>query len=774
VIASPWIVAGTMTALESNANSPLDWVDDGFAPRQKYDRFSDQFGSADVVVISWPGCRIDDPRLDTFVRSLRKASGFQGPDGWLFHHVTCGRQTHAALTGAPLSLSTDEATRRLCGTLIGPDGQTTCVVIGFTKSGLEQRGRLVPLIRTAARHHCGAAMENQHLAGPIMDGYCVDQASQSTMHRFAPLASIVAFCLCVFCLESLIAGCLVFGISLACQAIALSVLHYSGGSMTALLIVLPPLIQLLAIAGGIHFVNYYFEFAPRTSPATAVRRALRIAWVPCLLSAATTAIGLGSLAVSGLVAVREFGIYAAIGVIATVAILLSFLPGAVLWLGPNHAPITGPVDSTSHGSSVWHKLTAWVERHGGFVSVSACLLMIGLGLGVSRLEASVRIETLFGQGSRLLSDYAWIEQNVGSMVPIEVIASFPAHSNQSALDKMETLRQIETVLRELPTVDAVTSPLDFMPELSDPDVQSASQAMGFSRPIVANFNFVNTSDGGIESWRTTAYTSALGKDDYVRLVSDLDDLLARTLANRIGDDGLRIETSGLMPLVHEIQRQLLADLFASFVTAFILIAGVMTIVHAGFVTGLLSMIPNVFPAMTLFGLLGWCGHRIDIGSIMTASVAMGIAVDDTLHFLNYFERELAAGKPRRDAVLGAYTHCGRAMIQTTLICGGGFAMFAFSDFVPTARFAWMMILLLVAALVGDLIILPAILLGRAGKRFDCVSPKVADDMKETAVTIEHYAPVDTSISDDAGGPGTRIRQAPAGSLTPVRAPRRRV
>jgi predicted RND superfamily exporter protein len=122
------------------------------------------------------------------------------------------------------------------------------------------------------------------------------------------------------------------------------------------------------------------------------------------------------------------------------------------------------------------------------------------------------------------------------------------------------------------------------------------------------------------------------------------------------------------------------------------------------------MIPNVFPSLALFGLLGWMKYPIDIGSIMTASVAMGIAVDDTLHFLNYYRLRIEGGSSPEDAVLAAYQHCGRAMIQTTLICGAGLSIFALSDFVPTARFAWMMVILLTTALVGDLILLPALLL----------------------------------------------------------------
>ena len=160
-----------------------------------------------------------------------------------------------------------------------------------------------------------------------------------------------------------------------------------------------------------------------------------------------------------------------------------------------------------------------------------------------------------------------------------------------------------------------------------------------------------------------------------------------------------------------------SDLFRSFLAAFAIIAVVMTLVQAGFVSGLLAMIPNTFPAITLFGLLGWFNHPLDIGTVMTASVAMGIAVDDTLHYLTFVRRELELGRSRFDAVLAAYQQCGRAMIQTTLICGIGLSVFVLSEFVPTARFAWMMLALLVTALLGDLIVLPALLLSPLGRVF---------------------------------------------------------
>lgn len=133
--------------------------------------------------------------------------------------------------------------------------------------------------------------------------------------------------------------------------------------------------------------------------------------------------------------------------------------------------------------------------------------------------------------------------------------------------------------------------------------------------------------------------------------------------------------------------------------------------------GLIAMIPNVFPAVILFGLMGWKGMAVDIGSVMTASVALGIAVDGTIHFLDWFRRETQRGHSPQAAVRRAYGHCGRALVQTTLICSLGLIVYTKSGFVPAQRFSWMILLLLVVALAGDLILLPSLLLGRFGRWF---------------------------------------------------------
>jgi predicted RND superfamily exporter protein len=130
------------------------------------------------------------------------------------------------------------------------------------------------------------------------------------------------------------------------------------------------------------------------------------------------------------------------------------------------------------------------------------------------------------------------------------------------------------------------------------------------------------------------------------------------------------------------------------------------------------MFPNLLPSLMIFGMTGWMGEPVGIGSMMTASVALGIAVDDTLHFVTWFRRGLARGQDRKQAVFYAYGRCGTAMVQTSLICGLGLWVFSFSRFVPTAHFAQLMVMLLAAALLGDRVVFPAILVSPMGRAFE--------------------------------------------------------
>ena len=205
-----------------------------------------------------------------------------------------------------------------------------------------------------------------------------------------------------------------------------------------------------------------------------------------------------------------------------------------------------------------------------------------------------------------------------------------------------------------------------------------------------------------------------------------NDSLANDSLNAIDQQaselGLSAVYTGVVPLVYKTQRELLVSLQESLLMATVLIALVLMVLLRSIGAGLISMIPNLFPIVVVFGALGWIGIKVDIGIMMTASVALGVAVDDTIHFVSWFRRGLSRGLSRYDAAIDSYQRCGVAMVQTTLIAGLGLAVFAFSTFTPTQQFGYMMVTILTAALVGDLILLPALLVGPLGSLFPASAP----------------------------------------------------
>ena len=230
--------------------------------------------------------------------------------------------------------------------------------------------------------------------------------------------------------------------------------------------------------------------------------------------------------------------------------------------------------------------------------------------------------------------------------------------------------------------------------------------------------------------------------------------------------------TGIVPIVYKAQRSLLQSLIESIGLAFVMISCVMMLLLRDWKSrfemknivnirgGMISMLPNVFPVVIVFGFLGHMnrlyggtvdGFLVDIGSMMTASVAMGVAVDDTIHFLNWYRTALNDGLDRKSAIKLAYDRVATAMTQTTLIGGLGLAAFALSTFTPTQRFGVLMFFLLLMALVGDLIFLPALLAGPLGKYFGKERPK-------TEATGDQDPAVEPTLRLIGEEPGAEIAQ----------------
>jgi uncharacterized protein len=181
--------------------------------------------------------------------------------------------------------------------------------------------------------------------------------------------------------------------------------------------------------------------------------------------------------------------------------------------------------------------------------------------------------------------------------------------------------------------------------------------------------------------------------------------------------------TGVVPIVYKAQRALLVSLVESTAWAFVTICPLMFFVCRGIRPGLVAMIPNVVPVGVVFGAMGWLGTAVDIGSMMTASIALGVAVDDTIHYLAWFRKDLDDGMDLRSAIVHSYKKCATPALQAACISGIGLSVFSLSTFTPTQRFGWLMLMILIAGVVAELILLPSILAGPLGAIFETKGSK---------------------------------------------------
>ena len=217
------------------------------------------------------------------------------------------------------------------------------------------------------------------------------------------------------------------------------------------------------------------------------------------------------------------------------------------------------------------------------------------------------------------------------------------------------------------------------------------------------------------------------------------------------------DVTGSVPVFYNAQTALLDSLKRSLFLAFAVIALTMAVLLRGMTAGILSVLPGAMPIAMVFGTLSWSGHPLDIGTMLTGSVALGIAVDDMLHLVTWFRSGVRQGKSRENAVREALEHCGPAMTQTTLVIGLSLLLLFPSDLLLIRRFGWVMAMLLGIAWLAEVVLLPALLIGPLG--FLIQSTRRGGTVREReAPSTATTRPIDIvdidAVRRDCAGPST--------------------
>jgi predicted RND superfamily exporter protein len=765
----PMVVVGAIKAKSNNRNDVKGWLPAEYEETRTYRFFRQNFQGEEFILVSWEGCTMADPRLEMLARKLlpppEEASRIERP--LYFKSAQTGPRAVSRMCQEPLNLERGEAVARLTGALIGPppagieagaagddlDQRKTCLVLTLADVARANLHGAIDEIRKVAAAECGIPDSAIHMGGPPVDNVSIDKAGQTSVTILFGLSLVVGFFVSWFSLKSKTLVAMVIASGVYSMFASLALVWYSGYPVDAILLTMPSLVYVATTSGAIHLANYYRDQLAETGVQEgAAGRAVHHALLPLSLATGTTAIGLATLAVSELVPIRMFGIFSAAGVLVSFVILVTFMPAALELFPPklrigkvgDDEQVAGwkPIES-----SRWWAVGQWITQHHALATAACLLVMAAVGYGMTRVESSVQLMRLFSRKAQIRTDYAWLESHLGPLVPMELLVRIDENCPLNFLERMEL---VDTIQREIGRLDEVGSSLSTVTFGRSLEMANGGEGLRaklarstLNKALVRHRDeflagdylreaTITTADGSRrteELWRISARVSAIKEVDYALFKADLQKKIDPVLA-RLVDDGVKgvaVEYTGLVPLVYKAQHSLLENLKIGFVFDFAIIVAVMILLCRAFSAGLVLLLPAAFPAVLVFGAMGWgnalvkwmhAGNLfIDIGTVMAPSVALGVTVDDVVHFMLWFRRGIADGLDRRQATMLAYKGCARAMYQSWGVIGIGLSVFSLSPFGPTQRFGHMMLAMLTIALVGNLVLMPALLSGPLGAVF---------------------------------------------------------
>ena len=581
-----FVPRGARKAVEGNTNKAEDWLPPNYSESVDLRWFRDHFVGEQFALISWDGCTLGNQeklrRLSKRLMPSEQELAEAEPDSdihkraeW-YSRVRTGPQVLEKMTSPPMNFSRGEAIKRLEGALIGPvkrdangeslghESRTTCLIVNLSEAATKNNRimrQAIEHITEIAATECAIAEETIHMGGPPVDNITIDVEGERTLIRLASLSGIVGLALSYWCFRSMKLTSIVFAVGVLSAGMSLAIVFYFGvlvevlflnmdaprlGTVDAILMSMPAVVYVLGLSGAIHIVNYYRDARRENGVGGAAESAVKMGWGPCTLAAFTTAVGLGSLYTSDILPIKKFGMFTAIAVMATVGLLFTVLPVFL-----HRFPVSDEGLKRQTGNHKEGHLPNWAKQLFGFVvgryaltCIFWFIVMGTLAVGFTKIQTTVSLLKLLDQDTDLIHDYAWLEGNLGNLVPMEVILTVPPelcrtpdehaeadgqHYRSTMLERLNIVRMIKHRMEQLPEISRVMSIATFAPESTDTWNTATNRSVDYAtsksleeqRQLFLDDDFLrdelatgeNSADKGRELIRLSARVAALSEDD---------------------------------------------------------------------------------------------------------------------------------------------------------------------------------------------------------------------------------------------------------------------
>ena len=688
VAVAPLAMAGA--ALKPDNSLSVWFVDDDPA-LVRYREFVREFANDEVVAIAYraPGDALatDEAQLQRRAADrLRRIDGVQlvTAPAILADSLGRGAQARAYLQKAGL---------------VSEDGRTATLLVQMAaRDDIDAvRGDILNRIRAEVAATLSAAGRPAHFAGI---GVLYDALNRQTIKDsgfYLGIAFLVMGALLWVALRRWRAVAIALIPPVVVSSVTTGLFVLTGRPFTQVTSILPMLVLVIGLSDAIHLVGHYYS--ERRQAGALDRDARRelvarsAAWValPNFFTAITTAAGFLALASSRMPAIRDLGVFAAISMlILWVMTLLVGTAALAIWDVP-------PPPERPQGDRLDRALAALsthVTRRRWTVLGSMAIITAILLAGAARVRADTYTIELLPRDHVARTDSRWIEQNAGNYTPLEFVVHSPGGLLNAQV--IQGIAEWQRRAEARPDVGRTFGVADLRATPGGPYLSA---------------------DG--REARVTAFVPMTSTRGFAGTVRALESEAARVLPA-----GVTLRASGYLPLYLRIVDYVVSGTIWGLAISTVIVFAMVGILLRSLPLTLAAVPTNLFPVALVFGIMGWTGIPLDIATATIGAIVLGIAVDDTIHFLFRYRAERQAGLSREEAVGRTYRETGRAVVFASLVLAIGFAVLATSSSQSIAYFGIVASLSIVGAMLADLFLLPVLLLfGR--KESTGIHPHVA-------------------------------------------------
>jgi predicted RND superfamily exporter protein len=497
-----------------------------------------------------------------------------------------------------------------------------------------------------------------------------------------PLSVIVMMIMLAFLFRrvaGVVLPMLVVGMSLVSTLGIYAACGFELNSITSLL---PPVVIVLSVSVAVHlFDAWNHEVRSGARGENAIRAAVSNVWKPCVFTAAMTAAGLLSLYLSPVPAVRLFGLFAAIGVSLSVVFAFTMLPLALEWTKERTTHENTPLINR-----FLHLLAEWPTRYPAAILLTALLITLASAWAGTKVENNTDLIRFFKKSDPTFIAHDEVNRSLGSVRSIDLLLHRTDVAPFNPLEDLAALSGFVEQIERIPDVVRTDSIAGVFP-----------QDAGAPSPLTDRF----VADEG-RVIRVQVHLADIGSAR-AAVISDQMQHIAKTT---MGPDWMVQPTGDYYQMVRD-SNQLVSTLVKSFGITLAIVMISTCLLFSSITVLIPAFIPNILPIIWGAGLMGLLGIDLSTGTTMVAAVVVGLAVDDTIHYLHHFQsfRHL----PIRIATRSTTRRIGHALTASTIVLVGGFWMGAFGSFIPTNTFALLTGCMMISALFCDLLVLPAYL-----------------------------------------------------------------